>query len=111
MGRPFQPGQSGNPNGRPKKLPLTDVIREKLEAMKADGKVSNAEAIADKLIEMALGGSLEAMKELADRAEGKPKQRNELSGPDGGPIPLEVPGTRNEIERRIAELISKTKGE
>lgn len=102
---------SGNPNGRPKKLPLTDVIRQKLEASRKGQKVSNAEAIADKLIEMALGGNLEAMKELADRAEGKPKQRTEFSGPDGGSIPLDMPVSRNEIERRIAELTTKAKGD
>ena len=102
--KPFQPGQSGNPGGRPKKLPLSDAIREELERCGKSG-VTNDRAIAQQLIEMALDGNLEAMREIADRTEGKPRQRIEASGPDGGPVAFELPKTREEIERRIAELL------
>ena len=45
--------------------------------------------------------------EVIDRVEGKAKQRNELSGPEGGAIAIEVPSTREELIRRIHELMAK----
>jgi len=61
--------------------------------------------IARKLISMALEGNLDAIHELADRVEGKARQRIEQSGPDGGPIPYDLPNTREALELRIAELL------
>lgn len=103
----FKKWESGNPGGRPKKLPITDRLREEL-AKKGKSRITNDAAIARKLITMAIAGDKEAIKEIFDRTEGKPVQRTESSGPNGGPIPIEVPGTREEIERRIAELLSKS---
>ena len=105
----FVPGKSGNPAGRPKKLPITEAIRQELEK-KGRFNVANDVAIARKLIALALDGDLEAIREIADRAEGKSRQRNEVSGPEGGPIQFEAPGTREELERRFAELLNKGKG-
>lgn len=64
----FQPGQSGNPNGRPKKgTAITDVLREMLEA-NPDIK----RKLSNKLLELALEGDLAAINILLDRLEGKP---------------------------------------
>lgn len=62
----WQPGQSGNPAGRPPKgEALTDVLKSKL----------NKEEIADKLIEIALEkGDLAALKYIYDRVDGRPKE-------------------------------------
>src|SRR5262249_24252355 len=49
-GRPFLPGQSGNPNGRPKGS--RNRVTQAVEALIH----SKAEALASKAIEMALGG-------------------------------------------------------
>lgn len=103
-GTPWQKGQSGNPNGRPKKLPITDALREEL-AKRGKFNIPNDIAIARKLISMAIDGNLDAISEIADRAEGKAKQRSEVSGPDGGPIPFDIPDTREALELRIAELL------
>lgn len=46
--------------------------------------------IAEKLLDMAADGDLGAMRELGDRVDGKPKQQTELSGPDGGAIPMQT---------------------
>jgi hypothetical protein len=72
----WKPGQSGNPSGRPKKLPITDVLRQELEELGEDG-VANDVAIARKLIELARQGDLAAIREVTDRTEGKARQRIE----------------------------------
>jgi hypothetical protein len=45
-------------------------------------------AIADKLIDLASEGDMQAIKELGDRLDGKPSQSTEISGPDGSAIPV-----------------------
>jgi hypothetical protein len=76
----WKPGQSGNPGGRPKRMPLTDVTREKLPQKIPDDPQGRtyAEAIVDKLIAMAIGGDIAAIRELHDRAEGKARQTIDL---------------------------------
>lgn len=69
----FKPGQSGNPNGRPKKLPeldklLADVLGDPVE----DGKTA-AEAILQALYKASLKGDTRAAEILLNRAYGKPK--------------------------------------
>lgn len=81
----FKKGQSGNPKGRPKKLPeleklLADVLGEEKDGMTA------AEAILKKLRQEAAKGNLRAAEILLNRAYGMPKQRTELTGADGGPV-------------------------
>lgn len=69
----FKPGVSGNPGGRPKTRPFADALRAELEAAGDDGEVLRL--IAAKLIEDAKSGNLAAVKELADRLDGKPAQQ------------------------------------
>lgn len=105
----FVPGKSGNPAGRPKKLPITDAIRQELEK-RGRYNLTNDVGIARVLVQLALAGDMDAIREIADRSEGKSRQRSEISGPEGGPIPFEMPGTREELERRLAELLTIGKG-
>ena len=79
-GRPFQPGQSGNPSGRPA---VAKEFRERCrEFMESEGWTS--------LISMAQNPKdrdrYRALDLLAAYAYGKPKQGLEVSGADGGPI-------------------------
>ncbi len=105
--RPFRKGVSGNPGGRPKKLPVTDVILQKLDEKCKQDKQGRtwAELLVVALLGRAIKGDVKAIAELIDRAEGKAKQRSELSGPDGASISFEIPDTREALERRIAELL------
>jgi hypothetical protein len=71
----FQPGQSGNPGGRPKTKPFADALRMELAALGEDQKALRD--VAKKLITTALGDSkdsLPAIKELVDRTDGKAVQ-------------------------------------
>jgi hypothetical protein len=72
IGRPFQPGQSGNPAGRPKSKPFREAIQRALDAA-GDDKVS-LQAVATALVGKALMGDVPAIKELADRMDGKVAQ-------------------------------------
>jgi Family of unknown function (DUF5681) len=73
--KPWKPGQSGNPGGRPKKQPLTDELTQLLEqdAPNAQGK-SWALVIAEALLKKARSGDVRAFSVLANRIEGKPHQ-------------------------------------
>lgn len=105
--RPWKPGQSGNPNGRPKKNPVSDYLKEQLEApipqsmmdaMKESARLVFCEIygesptfgqmIAFKTIQTAAKGDVFALKELLDRVEGKVAQKH--AGEDGGPIQVVV---------------------
>ena len=68
--KPFKPGQSGNPNGRPKKLPEIDELLS--EVLGDNGE--EATAILKALIAKAKKGDVRAAEVLLDRAYGKAKQ-------------------------------------
>lgn len=73
----------GNRNAAHDK-PWTNALRRALLA--EDGK--KLRACADKLISEAEAGNVIALKEIADRLEGKPAQA--IVGADGGPIEVSV---------------------
>ncbi len=85
-------GTSGNPNGRPKKLPEIDKLLADVLGEEKDG-VSAAEAILKKLRQMASQGNLRAAEILLDRGYGKPKQAVDMTtGGDKLHITMEVIG-------------------
>ena len=82
---PFRKGDpSINRNGRPKKgQTLTDVISNILSENAVNykgGLISGREAVARKLLELAMSGDVPAMKYLIDRMDGPPKQEIQHSG-------------------------------
>lgn len=88
-------GTSGNPNGRPKKLPELDKLLADVLGEEKDG-VSAADAILRKLRAMAASGNIRAAEILLDRAYGKAKQNVSMdvtmpvvtiNAPNGGPKP------------------------
>ncbi len=75
IGKTFPKGVSGNPSGRPKLTKLTEALREQLaEEMPNAPERTIAEAIARTLIREAIGGNVQAIREIGDRTEGRPKQ-------------------------------------
>jgi hypothetical protein len=63
--RPWKPGQSGNPGGRPKRKPLTDKLLEVLEDPK------ELEALVRVWLKSAQKGSVMHLREILDRVEGR----------------------------------------
>lgn len=73
--KPWKPGQSGNPGGRPKSDVASEIARAVFEG--------NEEAIYRGLCKALLKGSPRLFVALAERAYGKLREPVELSGLDG----------------------------
>jgi hypothetical protein len=86
-GRPFQPGQSGNPEGRPKGSRNKATLA--LESL-LDGQ---AEALTEKAIEMALNGDMTALRLCLDRILPARKDR---------PVTFEMPAIENAADAKMA---------
>ena len=71
--KPFKKGQSGNPNGRPRKLPELDKLLADVLGEEKDG-VRAAEAILKALRLKASKGDVRAIELMLDRAYGKAPQ-------------------------------------
>jgi hypothetical protein len=93
--------------GKPDKL-WTDALRIAVMESAGDGDRRKLRAMADKIVELALDGDIQAIKEIGDRLEGKPAQRTEIVGDDGGPVEFEDVSTK-ELARLILALIEKAK--
>lgn len=70
----FKKGQSGNPGGRKTEKLFTDALRLALNEEDETTKKKKLRLVAEKLIKNALEGDNTAIKEIADRIEGKPQQ-------------------------------------
>lgn len=82
----------GNKNAV-KNRPWSEAINRALLA--EDGK--RLRTIAEKIVQLAEGGDVQALKEIGDRLDGKPAQQVQLSGDaDGAPI-------RHRVEQVIVD--------
>ena len=90
----FKKGQTGNPNGRPKKLPSLDKVLANVLGT-ADDDFSKAEAIIIALQKQALKGNVRAAEVLLERGWGKVKDVHEHTGMDGAPIALQIIAPEN----------------
>ena len=79
-GHQYKPGQSGNPKGRPPVKGLLLALKAAVSQTLQDGR-SVEEAVADELVYQALRGRrrLQAISEIFDRLEGKPRQQLDLN--------------------------------
>lgn len=101
--RPWKPGQSGNPSGRPKRKPLTDayaaILTKRIPAAVAHklqllGRPTYAQVIAMSLAQEAIKGKVQAASELADRVEGRIGQPGD--SPEN-PLHLQIEDVTNEL--------------
>jgi CO/xanthine dehydrogenase Mo-binding subunit len=80
--KPWKPGQSGNPGGRPKRDLAAEIARAIFE--------QDSEAITRAFAAELKKGNAKVFAALADRAYGKPRQQVEHVGEDGDPIQTSV---------------------
>jgi hypothetical protein len=105
----YQPGQSGNPSGRPpKSRALADILDTALSKTieTPDGKVAGKKVVARLVVEAITTGKVTFPGEETSSTIGvkdwmefvkwtyqyldPPVQKNELTGADGGPVTLHV---------------------
>jgi hypothetical protein len=105
-GKGFQPGVSGNPNGRPRTAKFSEAARQLLAEIDARTGETNAECLVRHCFKKAKQGSARHLELLLAYVEGRPKQGVELSGPDGGALRFENMKDA-EIDARLQELLRK----
>ena len=78
LGEPyrFKPGNCANPGGRPKSRLISAELRNKIAEIDPNDSQgrTNAEVVAEKIVEMAKNGDIKAIAEVIDRIEGKATQ-------------------------------------
>lgn len=82
---PFAKGQSGNPGGKRKDKLFHEALVMQLKEIE-DSDKRGLRRIASQLIKKAEDGDIQAIKEVADRLDGKPAQALQHGGEDGGNI-------------------------
>lgn len=91
----FQPGNKMAVGGR-KEKPFRDALM--LAIKEAEDDKLKLRKVAEKLVAKAMDGDVAAIKEVADRLDGKVPQTNILQGDeDGGPVRTE------KVERLIVD--------
>ena len=77
-GKEFKKGQSGNPAGRPKKLPeIKELFAVVLGEM--EGGMTRAEQIIRKLVGKAVGGDIHAATFIFSYAYAKPRDNTDIN--------------------------------
>lgn len=124
FGRPFQPGQSGNPGGIPKVAPFIKKFRrvsyeEFVDHLQTLGSMSRDEfyqAVTDpsqsmfqsmtaKLLEQAVRGDRYARTEILERLWGKVKEVHEIRPPEH--MDEKLKGLSPEKQEQLIELLSE----
>lgn len=100
----WKPGQSGNPDGRKIEKPFADALRMEIAAVGADHKALRE--IAKKLLELAGNGEGWAIREIADRLDGKPAQAMQLTGDPDNPLEIRTVND-TEAAREVSFLLAR----
>jgi hypothetical protein len=75
--RPWKAGQTGNANGRPKKLRITKLFEQMLAK---PGKRKKIQKVVEDILEKRGMASVLLLREMTERTEGKVSQEIELNG-------------------------------
>jgi hypothetical protein len=98
--KPFEKGQTGNPNGRPKKLPNLDELGAQLLSEEKSGMTA-LEAVIKSMIHKAVKGDTAAAKLVLDRFYGLAAQKIDHTTKGES---LNSPFNSMDLNKRIAIL-------
>lgn len=85
-GHKWKPGECGNPKGRPKKgYSITEMMKQMMEEAPEKKR-----ALGEAILAKALTGDIAAIKAIWNYMDGMPKQGVEVTGEDGGDIPVHI---------------------
>ena len=100
----FQPGQSGNPGGRPKRNLLTEVTEELLEEMMSDPKqrMEYKQSLKAKLLAKGVVSAM-TLDKVWERTEGKVAQPVRVSGELTVSLAAEMRQAAKERAKEITE--------
>ena len=85
---PFGKGNQEAKKGKPAKM-FADALRIAVSEA-ADNGQQKIRLLADKLVEEALAGNVQALSAIADRLDGKPAQQLNLGDNEGGPLSIAI---------------------
>jgi len=105
----FKPGQSGNPNGRPKKLPDLEKLLVRVLGTEEDNK-TGWEVIIEALQKKAAKGDVKAAELLLSRGYGKAKQFVNLNHEGGVSLVFEQATPHEASTDKIHEGFSEESG-
>lgn len=112
----FRRGESGNPGGRPKRRQWTDALERFGDqplpepvrlALKLPRSATWVDAGTVAAFRQVIKGNVQALKEVIDRVEGKAAQRIEVSGPDAGPVDIDLSVLPEKDLRLLIGLLTK----
>ena len=94
-------GQPGNTNSSKSNRLFADTIKRMV--VQSEGEI--ARRVAEALILKAQEGDISAIKEFADRVDGKSVATTEISGADGSPLPLglTIEFVKPETDNKVSE--------
>jgi hypothetical protein len=93
-----------NPRGQQRDKPFREALRMEIAAAQDDANPRSLRAIARKLLDRAGEGDIQAIKEIADRLDGKVPQG--IGGDDELP-PIATELSDEQVARRIAFLLAE----
>ena len=109
---PWEPGQSGNPDGRPKKPEcISSQLRDLIEGQpiklfeqwkKKERELTGAQIIAMAMFAKMKKGDHQLVKEGLNRMEGRVP--HQVSGPGGAPVEVTVTDARSKLIERFHSI-------
>ncbi len=105
----WKPGQSGNPNGRPKKLPDLDKLMAEVLGPNKEGR-DGMQVIIEALLKKAAKGDVKAAELLLNRGYGKAKQFISMNHEGGVNIVFEQATANEGNSSQVHEGFSEEPG-